>query len=78
MTRKKLLIGLLIVVVLAALVIGNLQFQRSSGIEVTTEQIQARDLEAIVTASGTIQPKRSVDISAETMGKVVELTGPEP
>ena len=73
MTRKKLLIGLLIVVVLAALVIGNLQFQRSSGIEVTTEQIQARDLEAIVTASGTIQPKRSVDISAETMGKVVEL-----
>ena len=27
-----------------------------------------------VTASGTIQPKRSVDISAETMGKVVDLT----
>lgn len=73
MTRKKLLIGLLVVAGLAAIVAANLTFQQSTGVEVTTEKIQARDLEAIVTASGTIQPKRSVDISAETMGKVVEL-----
>ena len=38
------------------------------------EKIERRDLEAIVSASGKIQPKKSVNISAETMGKVVNLT----
>jgi HlyD family secretion protein len=73
MTGKKLIIGVLLVAGLAAIVATNLSFQPSTGIEVTTEAVAARDLEAIVTASGTIQPKRSVNISAETMGKVVEL-----
>ena len=71
--RRKWIIGTLVVVGLAAVAAANLLFQRSTATEVTTEVIAARDLEAIVTASGTIQPKRSVDISAETMGKVVEL-----
>ena len=39
----------------------------------TTEQIKARDLEAIVSASGKIQPKRLVNITAETAGRVVNL-----
>jgi HlyD family secretion protein len=55
-------------------VAANLTFQGSSATSVTAEKIARRDLEAIVTASGTIQPKRSVNISAETMGKVVELS----
>ena len=33
----------------------------------------ARDLEAIVSASGKIQPKRLVNITAETPGRVVDL-----
>jgi len=73
MNRKKIVIGLLVIVGLAAVVVANLTFQRSSATEVTAEAIQARHLESVVTASGTIQPKRSVDISAETMGKVVDL-----
>jgi HlyD family secretion protein len=74
MTRKKWIIGGLVVVGLGAVAIANLSFQRSSGTSVTTEKIEARSLEAVVTASGTIQPKRSVNISAETMGKVVEVS----
>jgi HlyD family secretion protein len=35
--------------------------------------IKARDLEAIVSASGKIQPKRLVNITAETAGRVVNL-----
>ena len=35
--------------------------------------IKARDLEAIVSASGKIQPKRLVNISADTLGRVVNL-----
>lgn len=40
---------------------------------VTIETVAVRDLQAIVTASGKIQPKRSINISADTMGRVTEL-----
>jgi HlyD family secretion protein len=73
MTRKKLIIGGVIVLALAGMAYANLSFNRTTGIQVTTEKIGRQDLEAIVTASGKIQPKRSVNISAETMGKVVDL-----
>jgi len=73
MTRKKLLIGGGIVVVLAAIAYANFAFKRTDSINVTAEKIERRDLEAIVSASGKIQPKKSVNISAETMGKVVHL-----
>jgi HlyD family secretion protein len=73
MNRKKLIIGLVLVVVLAAVVYANLNFTRTTGVDVNTEKIELRDLEAIVSASGKIRPKKSVDISADTMGKVVGL-----
>lgn len=71
--RKKILIAIGIVVVLGAVVFANLNFKRESGAEVNVEKLQRRDLEAIVTASGTVQPKRSVNISADTMGRVTSL-----
>ena len=73
MTRKKIIIGVIVVAVLAAIAYANIGLNRTTGVEVTTEAIERRDLEAIVTASGKIQPKQTVDISAETMGKVVDL-----
>ena len=71
--RKKLIIGVGILVVLGVLAYANLNLSRPTGIQVTIEKVQTRDLESIVSASGKIQPKRSVDISAETMGKVVDV-----
>ena len=74
MTRKKKwLIGIGLVVVLGALAIANLSLKRPTGVTVNTEKIETRDLEAIVSASGKVQAKSSVNISAETMGKVVAL-----
>jgi len=74
MTRKKKwLIGIGIIVVLAALAYANMGLNRPTGTQVTVEKIEARDLESIVSASGKIQPKRSINISAETMGKVMNL-----
>ena len=40
---------------------------------ITAEVIKTRDLEAVVSASGKIQPKRLVNISADTPGRVVNL-----
>jgi HlyD family secretion protein len=74
MTRKKkILIGTGVVVLLAAIGFVNLRFKKVDGVEVTTEAIQKRNLESIVSASGKIQPKTLVNISADTMGKVTGL-----
>ena len=59
--------------VLGAVAFANFRFKRVEGVTVNTESIQKRTLEAIVSASGKIQPKRSVNISADTMGRVTEL-----
>jgi HlyD family secretion protein len=73
MSRKNILIALAIVLVGAGVVGANLYFKRDKGVTVTTETIKTRDLEAIVSASGKIQPKRLVNITAETSGRVVNL-----
>src|SRR5437773_3149690 len=73
MSRKKLLIIVGVVLLGAALAASSLYFKRDKGLTVNTETIKARDLEAIVSASGKIQPKRLVQISADTPGRVVNL-----
>src|SRR2546422_8720673 len=73
MSRKNVLIAVAIVLVGAAVVGANLYFKKEKGLSVTTEAIKARDLEAIVSASGKIQPKRLVNVTAETPGRVVNL-----
>ena len=73
MTRKKALIILAVLVVGAAVVAANFYFGRQKGTSVNTEALRDRDLEAIVSASGTVQPKRQVNISANTMGRVTRL-----
>jgi HlyD family secretion protein len=74
MKSKKLWIGLAVVVVLGALAYLNFGWQRSTTLAVTVENVGRQDLEAIVSASGKVEPERQVDISAETMGKVVSLS----
>jgi HlyD family secretion protein len=73
MNRRTILITLGVVLLGAAVVAANLWYKRDRGLPVTTEVIRSRDLEAIVSASGKIQPKSLVNISAETAGRVTEL-----
>ncbi|MFL5541364.1 MAG: efflux RND transporter periplasmic adaptor subunit [Longimicrobiaceae bacterium] len=71
---KKLLIAvgvLLGIGVLAALAVANKG--SAAGREVRTEKVARRDLVAIVTASGKVEPKRKVDISADIPGRVIQL-----
>jgi HlyD family secretion protein len=53
--------------------VGYYWFHREPVLTVTTEAIRERDLDAIVSASGKIQPKRLVNVSADTPGRVVDL-----
>ena len=73
MTRKNVLITLVIVLIGAGVVAASLYYRWDTGLTVTTDVIKARDLEAVVSASGKIQPKRLVNISADTPGRVVDL-----
>ena len=73
MTRKNIFIILAVVIVGAGVVAANLYYRREKGLTVTTDVIKTRDLEAVVSASGKIQPKRLVNISADTPGRVVDL-----
>src|SRR6267142_2474796 len=73
MSRKNVLIALVVIIIGAAVVAANLYFRKDKGLVVTTDVIKTRDLEAVVSASGKIQPKRLVNISADTPGRVVNL-----
>ena len=74
MTRKKkIIIGIVLLVIIGAGIGASVYFRRPQQLEVAAEAIRKRDLEAIVSASGKIQPKRQVNISANTMGRVTKL-----
>jgi HlyD family secretion protein len=73
MTRKKALIILAVVIVGAAVIGANFYFKRQSGVSVNVEALRNRDLESLVSASGKIQPKTQVNISANTTGRVTRL-----
>jgi HlyD family secretion protein len=73
MSRKNILITFGVVLVIAAVVGANFYFKRDTGLPVTVEPVKVRDLEQVVSASGKIQPKRLVKISAEISGRVVNL-----
>ena len=73
MFRKKWFWIVLVLLVVGGGVAASVARRGEQGATVTTETIQKRDLEAIVTASGKIQPKKTVNISAQTPGRVTRL-----
>lgn len=71
--RKKIVIAVVVVLVLgAAAALAALQ-GRDDGIEVRTAEVERRDLVQMVTASGNIRARRSVDMSSDVSAKVSEL-----
>ena len=71
--KRKVLIGGAVVLVGAALALLNLRFARAGDPEVDVERIARRNLAAIVSASGTVEPQLAVDVSSSVMGRVTRL-----
>ena len=71
---KKILIGVGVLVVLAIMTVGALRSGNEDAVDVRTEQVSRRDLVAQVSATGYLEPKLSVDISADVSGRVVQLS----
>ncbi|MBI1723572.1 MAG: efflux RND transporter periplasmic adaptor subunit [Gemmatimonadetes bacterium] len=74
MTRKTkfILIGVG-VLVMGGFVTLSVSKKRQPSVEVRLEKVERRDLLSVVTASGKIQPKRSVDVSSDITGRIVGL-----
>ncbi len=71
--KRKIAIGVGVVAVLAV-VAGVLGGGDGEGVSVRVEDIGRQDLVARVTATGHVEPKTSIDISADVSGRIVELT----
>src|SRR3954470_10052260 len=69
----KMAVGVVAVLVAGGGVYAAVGLRRADGLVVVTEHVQRRHLEAVVSASGKIQAKRAVNISADTMGRVTTL-----
>ncbi len=70
---KKLIIGATVIVVIAALFFFNFRSSRRARSSVQVSEVKKRDIEKVVTASGTIEPKRQVNVSASAIGKITKL-----
>lgn len=73
MFRRKWVWVLIALVIIAGGTAAYFARQQPQGTQVTAEAIQKRDLDAIVSASGKIDPKKTVNISAQSMGRVTRL-----
>ncbi|MEQ1856781.1 MAG: efflux RND transporter periplasmic adaptor subunit [Longimicrobiales bacterium] len=72
-TRTKVIVGIVVVAVLGSAAGLSVARARGQGIEVRTEVIERRDVVEIVTASGNIRARRTVDISSDVSARVAEL-----
>lgn len=72
-TGSKIIVGVVVVAVFGAAAALSITRSRGQGIEVRTEVIERRDLVEIVTASGNIRARRTVDISSDVSARVAEL-----
>src|SRR5881409_4069315 len=71
--RNKVLVGSGAVALIAILVVVSAGARRDRGVEVRFEKVARKDLVAAVTASGKIQPKKKVDISADITGRITRI-----
>ena len=71
--RNKVLLGGGGAALLVILVMVSASAKRDKGIEVRFETVGRRDLVAAVTASGKIEAKTSVDISADITGRIIKI-----
>src|SRR5689334_23591989 len=71
--RTKVLLGVGGGLLLILLIVASAKAKGSKGAEVRFEKVGRRDLVAAVTASGKIQPKKKVDVSADITGRITKI-----
>ncbi|HEU4681201.1 MAG TPA: efflux RND transporter periplasmic adaptor subunit [Gemmatimonadales bacterium] len=73
---RRMKIGLIVgglLLIIGGVVAFRINQKKNAGTEVRLEQVGRRDLVSAVTASGKIEAKTSVDISADITGRIIEI-----
>ncbi len=71
--RKKTLIIVGVVLLVAIVILLNLRSQREKTIKVTAEKVKRQDITSLVSASGEIKPKKNINISAQVPGRIIKI-----
>jgi len=71
--KKRTLVVLGVVIVIALIILFNLRAQREKTVKVNIEKVKASDLTSIISASGEIKPKKNVNISAHVPGRIIKI-----
>jgi HlyD family secretion protein len=67
------IVAAVVVLIVGGVVAFRINKKKHAGTEVRLEQVSRRDLVSSVTASGKIEAKTSVDISADITGRIIDL-----
>jgi len=73
MSKKKWIIGFVVVAIIVIFTVMNLKKRKGGGISVQVEKVKRGDITQVVSASGKIQPEVEVKISANISAKIIGL-----
>jgi HlyD family secretion protein len=71
--KWKVLIGVFVVLFLAAGVVASVKYNRRGVVTVQTAKVVREDLSSVVTASGEIKPRNYINIGAEFQGQLTQI-----
>jgi len=73
MSKKKVIIGIVVVVIIGAFIFINLKRSKGGEIPVQVEKVKRGDITQVVSASGKVQPEIEVKISANISAEIIGL-----
>jgi HlyD family secretion protein len=72
-TRRKIIISLVVLVVIAGIIFAATRVNRKEGTPVAMAKVERADIVSKVSSNGRIDAKRKVDLSAHVMGQIINL-----
>jgi len=71
--RKKPILIAGIFIIIAVIIIFNMQAQREKALKVSVEKVKRENLTSIISASGEVKPKKNVNIGAHIPGRIDKI-----
>ncbi len=71
--RKKPILIAGVFIIIALIIIFNMQAQREKALMVSVEKVKKENLTSIISASGEVKPKKNVNISAHIPGRIEKI-----
>ena len=72
-SKWKFVIGILVLLLIAAGVVASVQYNRRGIVTVQTSKVIREDLASVVTSSGEVKPRNYINIGAEFAGQLTEI-----